>query len=81
MALPFSILMAFIAIVDIARMAPISLPNGLGVREYLLVLLLGQIGVPSAQALLFSLIAYTLLMLNGLIGGLLYTARGAARSL
>jgi glycosyltransferase 2 family protein len=78
--LPFSILMAFIAIVDIARMAPISPPNGLGVREYLLVLLLGQISIAPAEAILFSLIAHTLLMLNGLIGGLLYTARGAFRS-
>jgi uncharacterized protein (TIRG00374 family) len=76
--LPFTILMAFIAIVDIARMMPIAPPNGLGVREYLLVLLLGQLGVTPAQALLFSLFAYTILMLNGIIGGVLYAARGAA---
>lgn len=72
----FSILMAFIAIVDIARMAPIAMSNGLGVREYLMVMLLGQVGVPSSQALLFSLIAYTLLMANGLIGYFLYTFGG-----
>ncbi len=80
LGLPFPILMAFIAIVDIARMAPIALPNGLGVREYLLVMLLAQINVPTTQAIIFSLIAYTLLMVNGLIGGILYTAQGAARS-
>lgn len=79
LTIPFSLLMAFISIVDIARMVPVSLPNGLGVREYLLALLLKQIGVVETRAVLFSFIAYTLLMVNGLWGGIIYTAQGVVR--
>ncbi|MEW6737110.1 MAG: lysylphosphatidylglycerol synthase transmembrane domain-containing protein, partial [Acidobacteriota bacterium] len=77
LALPFSILTAFITIVDIARMVPIAPANGLGVREYLLVLLLAQIGISTSEALLFSFTAYLMLTFNGLIGGLLYSVGGA----
>ncbi len=77
--IPFSVMLAFITIVDIARLTPISPPNGIGVREYLLVLLLGRLGIAQTEAVLFSLIAYTLLMLNSLLGGLIYTASSIRR--
>lgn len=77
--IPFSVMLAFITIVDIARLTPISPPNGIGVREYLLVLLLGRLGIAQTEAVLFSLIAYTMLMLNGLLGGLIYTAGSIRR--
>ena len=73
--IPLFVLMALFAVVDLARMLPISPPNGIGVREYLLVLLLAPLGISNTQAALFSFLAYSLLMVNGLIGGLVYTSQ------
>ncbi|MBI4852987.1 MAG: flippase-like domain-containing protein [Acidobacteria bacterium] len=73
--IPFFVLMALISVVDVARMLPISPPNGIGVREYLLVLLLSPLGINNTQATIFAFVAYSLLMVNGLIGGLLYTSQ------
>lgn len=75
LSVPFTILIAYISIVDMARMAPIAPPNGIGLREYLFILLLGHLAISPTQAALFAFIAYTLLMLNGIIGGIIYTTR------
>lgn len=73
--IPFFVLMALISVVDVARMLPISPPNGIGVREYLLIMLLSPLGINNTQATIFAFVAYSLLMINGLIGGVLYTSQ------
>jgi hypothetical protein len=73
--IPFFVLMALISVVDVARMLPISPPNGIGVREYLLVMLLNPLGINDTQSAIFAFVAYSLLMINGLIGGALYTSQ------
>ena len=75
--IPFFVLMALISVVDVARMLPISPPNGIGIREYLLVMLLSPLGINNTQATIFAFVAYSLLMINGLIGGVLYTSQAA----
>ena len=70
-------LMAFFLIVPIAivvMMIPVSI-NGIGVREGLFVLLLGVHGVPQAESLAYAWIIYALLLLQGLIGGVVFAFR------
>ncbi|MBI4748495.1 MAG: flippase-like domain-containing protein [Acidobacteria bacterium] len=74
--LSLPILFGFISLVDVARMLPISPPNGLGVREALLVYLLGQIGIGHEAALSYSLLIYALMTANAILGGLLSITQG-----
>jgi hypothetical protein len=53
-AVPPIDLLAFVPLVTVATALPISL-GGWGVREGLLVLLLGKVGVPASEALILSL--------------------------
>lgn len=74
-------LMAFFLIVPIAivvMMVPISI-NGIGVREGLFVLLLSAHGVGQAEGLAYAWVIYSLLLLQGLIGGLVFAFRRDAR--
>lgn len=66
---------AFVPITTAALLAPISIA-GLGVREGLYVLLFGQVGVGQAEAVALSLGVYSLDVLMGLLGGLIYLAAG-----
>jgi uncharacterized membrane protein YbhN (UPF0104 family) len=50
-------------------------PNGLGVREFTYIYLLGSVGVNEAQAVAFSLWDYILSFLYGILGGLLYLTK------
>jgi glycosyltransferase 2 family protein len=68
----FFLLFTLLSIVDIARMLPLVPPNGLGVREYLFVILFGSVGVSASQALVLCLIGYNLLLINSLLGYPLY---------
>ena len=47
-------------------------PNGIGVREFTYIYLLGGIGVTEAQAVAFSIWDYILTFFYGLIGGIIY---------
>jgi uncharacterized protein (TIRG00374 family) len=70
-------LTAFFLIVPIAivvMMVPISI-NGIGVREGLFVFLLSTQGVPHAQGLAYAWIIYALLLLQGLVGGVVFAVR------
>ena len=74
-------LLAFFLIVPIAivvMMIPISI-NGIGVREGLFVLLLSAHGVSQAEGLAFAWIIYALLLLQGLIGGVVFAFRRDGR--
>jgi uncharacterized membrane protein YbhN (UPF0104 family) len=63
----WSAMMAFIPIVAIAQVLPISV-SGLGLREGALVLLLAPLGVASGQAVAFGLLLYGMNMVVSLLG-------------
>ncbi len=46
--------------------------QGIGVREGLFILFFGAVGVTSSKAALLAALIYTLLSLNGLVGGAIY---------
>jgi uncharacterized protein (TIRG00374 family) len=70
-------LMAFFPAVLIAQVIPISIA-GLGVREFMLVWLLGSVGVPEEQALALGLLIWALTVVTSLVGAPSY-AIGANR--
>jgi uncharacterized protein (TIRG00374 family) len=76
MGLPLGlpIVFAFISLVDVIRLMPISV-GGLGVREWAVVVLFAKVGIGQEQALMFSFLAFAPVMLNAVVGGLLYISR------
>jgi len=66
-AVGWSAMMAFIPIVAIAQVLPISV-SGLGLREGALVLLLVPLGVSTGQAVAFGLLLYGMNMVVSLLG-------------
>jgi uncharacterized protein (TIRG00374 family) len=80
MRLPIDVLtvFAFISLVDLVRLMPISV-GGLGVREWALIALFATIGITREQALAFSLLAFAPLYLNAIVGGVLYISRARIR--
>lgn len=76
MGLPLGILtlFAFISLVDLVRLMPISV-GGLGVREWAVVALLGSVGIAREQALTFSILAFAPTYLNAIAGGMVYISR------
>lgn len=75
MSLPvsFFVIFSFISLVDMIRMLP-TWGGGIGVREWALVALFAGIGIGREQALLFSLLAFAPILLNAIVGGILYTS-------
>ncbi|MBI3654379.1 MAG: flippase-like domain-containing protein [Acidobacteria bacterium] len=75
MSLPlsFAVVFSFISLVDMIRMLP-TWGGGIGVREWALVALFAGAGIAREQALLFSLLVFAPVLLNALIGGILYTS-------
>jgi uncharacterized protein (TIRG00374 family) len=69
--LPFYVYVVSIPLIELIRMIPITL-QGIGVREGLFVLFFGYYGVSSASATLLAILIYSLLNLNGVIGGVLF---------
>jgi len=63
----WSAMMAFIPVVAVAQVLPLSV-SGLGLREGALVLLLGPLGVPSGQAVALGLVLYGMNLLVSLLG-------------
>lgn len=59
--------LAFIPVVAMAQVLPVSV-NGLGLREGALVLLLGPLGVPTAQAVALGLLMYGMNLAVSLLG-------------
>jgi uncharacterized protein (TIRG00374 family) len=64
----------FIPIISVLLMLPSI--GGLGIREGAYVLLFGQIGVANSQALALAFAFDLVLLINGLIGALIYLAQG-----
>jgi glycosyltransferase 2 family protein len=77
-AVPISALAVIVPLVSLAGMLPISL-NGLGVREALYILFLGQHGLSPDVALSVALLYFAVTLIASLPGGLLYAARRTAR--
>lgn len=73
--LPFSffVIFSFISLVDMIRMLP-TWGGGIGVREWALVALFASAGIAREQALLFSLLAFAPILLNAIVGGIIYTS-------
>lgn len=74
-------LTAFFLIVPVAIVAmalPISI-NGIGVRESIFVLLLGTQGVTQAEGLAYAWLVYSFLLIQGLIGGVVFAFRSETR--
>jgi glycosyltransferase 2 family protein len=69
----FFVVFSFISLVDMIRMLP-TWGGGIGVREWALVALFASVGIGREQALLFSLLAFAPILLNAIIGGLIYTS-------
>lgn len=70
-------LTAFFLIVPVAiavMMLPISI-NGIGVRESIFVLLLGTQGVTQEEGLAYAWLVYSFLLIQGLIGGVVFAFR------
>lgn len=69
--LGFVMVFAFMSLVDLIRMLPISI-GGLGVREWLLIALFAGVGLSREQALAFALLAFAPIYCNAIAGGILY---------
>ncbi|HXG66153.1 MAG TPA: lysylphosphatidylglycerol synthase transmembrane domain-containing protein [Blastocatellia bacterium] len=76
MGLPLNLLVvfAFISLVDLIRMLPISV-GGLGVREWAMVALFANVGIGREQALMFSFLVFAPVLLNAVAGGIIYISR------
>jgi len=76
MGLPMGLLtlFAFISLVDLVRLMPISV-GGLGVREWAVIVLFATVGINREQALTFSILAFTPIYLNAIVGGFLYVSK------
>ena len=53
---------------------PVSI-NGIGAREAVFVFFLARYGIPTPEAIAFSWIAYGLVLVFGLAGGIVYALR------
>jgi glycosyltransferase 2 family protein len=80
MGLPIGLLtlFAFISLVDLVRLMPISV-GGLGVREWAVIVLFGTLGITREQALTFSILAFAPVYLNAIVGGILYISKARVR--
>jgi uncharacterized protein (TIRG00374 family) len=72
--LELAAIFAFVSLVDLIRMLPIT-PNGIGLREGAFVLLLATVGIGREQALMFSLLGFAPLLLMAVAGGIIYVSR------
>lgn len=74
LAVPVLYFFLIVPVVTIVLMLPVFI-NGIGGREAAYILLLGQFGVASAQAIAFSWISFGMVLIQGIIGGIVYALR------
>ena len=70
----------FVPIIIFLSMIPITI-SGLGIREGGFAYFFAIVGMPKESALLISLLLFTLLVLNGLFGGMIYIFRNLSPSI
>jgi hypothetical protein len=78
--LPVVALLAFVPMVAIAQVLPLSL-NGLGIREGAFVIFLGPLGVSTGQAVAVGLIVYALTLAVSLLGAPAFAVGGRSRAM
>ena len=66
------IVFAFMSLVDLLRLMPLSV-GGLGVREWLIIVLFSGLGISRERALTFSILAFAPVYLTAIAGGIIYT--------
>ncbi|MFY9609530.1 MAG: lysylphosphatidylglycerol synthase transmembrane domain-containing protein [Blastocatellia bacterium] len=66
------IVFAFMSLVDLLRLMPLSV-GGLGVREWLIIVLFSGVGISRERALTFSILAFAPVYLTAIAGGIIYT--------
>lgn len=71
---PFYSYFITIPIITLITTLPISI-NGIGVRENLFIFFFAMFGLPKTESLAYSLLLYGILLIQGLIGGLVYAFR------
>jgi len=76
---PAAAVLAFMPVVAMAQVVPISL-SGLGVREGMLVLLLHPLGVSNGQAIGIGLLWYLTMLLVSLLGAPAFAVGGRDRA-
>ncbi|MFQ5601676.1 MAG: YbhN family protein [bacterium] len=75
LAIPFVKFLVIIPLSMFIQMVPVSI-NGIGLRESFYVFFLSKIyGAPIAAALAFSWLAYGMILLLGIVGGIIYAFR------
>lgn len=62
---------AFISVVDLVRMLPLSI-NGLGLREWAFIALFAGAGIGAERALMFSMLVFAPTLLSAIAGGIIY---------
>lgn len=78
--LPLGVLtvFAFISLVDLLRLMPLSV-GGLGVREWLIILLFSGVGISRERALTFSILVFAPVYLTAIVGGIIYISTARIR--
>jgi uncharacterized membrane protein YbhN (UPF0104 family) len=66
------IVFAFMSLVELLRLMPLSV-GGLGVREWLIIVLFSGLGISRERALTFSILAFAPVYLTAIAGGIVYT--------
>jgi uncharacterized protein (TIRG00374 family) len=79
LAIPLSFYFVAVPIALLILILPASI-NGIGVREVIFVYLLGQVSVAPADAIALSWLAFSMLLLQAVIGGVLFALRGRANT-
>lgn len=74
LSVPVMYFFLIIPVVTVVLMAPVFI-NGIGGREAAFILLLGAFGVTSSQAIAFSWMAFGMILIQGIAGGMVYALR------
>ena len=74
LTIPFHYLLLVIPLIQLCLMVPISI-NGIGLRENAYIFFLAPIGISAAAAVALSWVAFALVLIYALGGGLLYAFR------
>lgn len=72
--IPFTYFFLSIPVVTIVLLVPVFI-NGIGGREWMYILLFKEFGVTTSQAIAFSWISFAMLLIQGIIGGIVYALR------
>lgn len=75
---PVVAMFVIVPVATVVMMLPVSI-NGIGLREAVFVLFFGLFGIGSDQAIAFAWVAYGFVLVQGLLGGLVFAVRLQSR--